>query len=193
MTITGPAADARPVRERILAAAVDRYYAEGIRAASADRLLADAQVSKVTFYRYFPTKDALVVAYLERLAELEREAVLAQRAAHPDDPAAVLAWYAESVGQLSCGPGFRGCPFINAAAELPDPAHPGRQVIAQHRNWLTAQAVELLTALGLRNAGTKAEQLIMLRDGAMMAGYVGEDPASVATRLLAAGRAIASS
>jgi AcrR family transcriptional regulator len=191
MTIADPVpADVRTARERILDAARDRYYAEGIRAASADRLLADARVSKMTFYRHFPTKDDLVVAYLERVAGLERDAVLAQRAAHPGDPAAVLAWYAESVGQLSCGPGFRGCPFINAAAELADPAHPGRRVIAEHRSWLTAQAADLLLALGVSEAQHKAEQLMMLRDGAMMAGYVGGDPESVAGRLLSAGRAV---
>lgn len=55
-----------PVRDRILDAATRRYYAEGIRAVSADRLIADAGVSKVTFYRHFPTKDDLITAYLSR-------------------------------------------------------------------------------------------------------------------------------
>lgn len=176
-------------RERILAAAVKHYYADGIRAASADRLLAEAGVSKVTFYRHFPTKDDLIVAYLEHVAEGERTALLAARAAHPDDPAAVLRWYAAMIGQLSCGAGFRGCPFVNAAAELPDPSHPGRQVAAAHRAWLIAQGAELLAQLGVRDAGNKAGQLMMLRDGAMLAGYV-DDPATVESSLTAAGRAV---
>jgi AcrR family transcriptional regulator len=191
MTITDAAVPgALPPRERILIAAIQRYYADGIRAASADRLLAEAGVSKVTFYRHFPTKDDLVVAYLRRTAELERTVVGTQRAAHPDDPLAVLRWYADTVGEASCGPGFRGCPFINAAAELADPQHPGRRVITEHRAWLTAQAAELLALLGISDPANRAEQLMMLRDGAMMAGYVGRAPESVAQWLISAGRAV---
>jgi AcrR family transcriptional regulator len=191
MTVTDTSpGDALAPRERILAAAAHRYYSDGIRAASADRLMADAGVSKVTFYRHFPTKDHLVLAYLERTAQLERAAVLAERSARAHDPKAVLRWYADSVGQISCGPGFRGCPFINAAAELADPDHPGRRVITEHRDWLTAQAAELVSALGISDAADKAEQLMMLRDGAMMAGYLGRAPESVAAQLTAAGRAV---
>jgi hypothetical protein len=131
--------------------------------------------------------------------------VLAERAAHPGDPGAVLRWYAGVVGDLACGPGFRGCPFINAAAELPDGAHPGRRVIDEHRRWLTGQIAELVTELtgqteqteltdlteqGSPDAASRARQLMMLRDGAMVAGYTGRHPESVAADLLAAGTAI---
>ena len=191
MTVTEAQVPASaPARERILAAASRRFYADGIRAASADRLLAEAGVSKVTFYRHFPTKDDLIVAYLDRVASLQRDAIEAQRAAHPGDPVAVLRWYADALGQLSCGPGFRGCAFINAAAELADPAHPGRLLVSQHRAWLTAQAAELLAEFGADAPEAKAEQLMMLRDGAMMAGYVGHAPESISARLIDAGRAI---
>jgi AcrR family transcriptional regulator len=179
----------RPPRERILAAAVRRYYADGIRAASADRLLTEAGVSKVTFYRHFPTKDDLVVAYLEHVAGAERTALLAIRAAHPDDPAGVLRRYAAMVGQVACGEGFRGCPFINAAAELSDPEHPGRRVVAAHRAWLISQCAELLAQLGVSEAPARAAQLMMLRDGAMLAGYVA-DPATVEQQLVTAARAV---
>jgi AcrR family transcriptional regulator len=179
-----------PARTRILAAAARRYYADGIRAASADRLLAQAGVSKATFYRHFPTKDALVVAYLEWQAAQERERLEAQRALHAGDPAAVLRWYAEAVGHLVCGEGFRGCPFINAAAELSEPSHPGRAVVAAHRAWLVDQAAELLLELGVDRAEAKAGQLMMLRDGAMVAGALGRRPDEVTAQLVAAGRAI---
>lgn len=179
-----------PARDRILAAATRRYYADGIRAASADRLLAEAGVSKVTFYRHFPSKDDLVVAYLEGVAADERAGLADVRAEHADDPAAVLRWYADGIGSLSCAPGFRGCPMINAAAELPDADHPGRRVITEHRTWLTGQAAELLRAMDVTDADAKAEQLMMLRDGAMVAGYVGRSPEAVAASLLAAGRSV---
>jgi AcrR family transcriptional regulator len=180
----------KPVRERILGAAVEQYYAEGIKAVSADKLIAAAQVSKVTFYRHFPTKSELVAAYLQVRSDEERSAVLAAREERAGDPAAVLRWYAEVVGQISCAAGFRGCPFINAAAELPDGDHPGRRVIDEHRTWLTGQIAELLTELGADDASTRAEQLMMLRDGAMVSGYLGRAPEQVTSSLLVAGRAI---
>jgi AcrR family transcriptional regulator len=182
--------DLVPVRERILAAASEQYYTEGIRAVSADKLIAAAHVSKVTFYRHFPTKDALVAAYLDSRSAEERSAVTAARAERAGDPAGVLRWYAGAVGELSCSSGFRGCPFINAAAELPDGDHPGRRIIAEHRAWLARQAAELLTELGVDDADTRAEQLVMLRDGAMVSGYVGRAPEQITTALIAAGRAV---
>ena len=182
--------DLKPVRERIIDAAVEHYYAEGIRAVSADKLIAAAHVSKVTFYRHFPSKSDLVAAYLQIRSDEERSAVLAAREDHAGDPRAVLRWYAEVVGQLSCAAGFRGCPFINAAAELPDGDHSGRQIIDAHRTWLTGQIAEILTEIGADDAGVKAEQLMMLRDGAMVSGYLGRAPEDVTSALIGAGRSI---
>ena len=179
-----------PVRQRILDAATRRYYSDGIRAVSADRLIAEAGVSKVTFYRHFPSKDDLVVAYLEQLSAREKDSVTAERAKHEGDPGAVLRWYADTVGELSCAPGFRGCPFINAAAELADVDHPGRKVAIDHRTWLSFQVAELLAEMKVSDASARADQLMMLRDGAMIAGYLGRDPAAVAASLKAAGKAV---
>lgn len=180
----------KPVRERILDAAAQQYYAEGIRAVSADKLIAAAHVSKATFYRHFPSKDDLVAAYLELRAEQERAVITAQRAELGNDAAAVLLWYADMVGQAVASPGFRGCPFINAAAELPAKSHPGRAIIGEHRAWLISQAAELLTALRVVDAGAKAEQLMMLRDGAMVSGYLSSTPEHVSATLVAGARAI---
>lgn len=180
----------KPARERILHAAIERYYADGIRAVSADKLLAAAGVSKVTFYRHFPTKDALIAAYLQVHAERERGAFMAKRAELPGDPAGVLRWYADAIGEASCAPGFRGCPFINAAAELPEDDHPGRTVINEHRAWLTGQIVELLDQLKVSEPVVKAEQLMMLRDGAMVSGYLGRAPEQTAAALATGARSI---
>jgi AcrR family transcriptional regulator len=180
----------KPVRERILDAAVELYYADGIRAVSADKLIAAAHVSKVTFYRHFPTKDDLVAAYLAVRAEDERAAIAAKRDELADDPAGVLRWYASVVGVSACTPGFRGCPFINAAAEIADADHPGRAIIREHRAWLTRQVSELLGQLGVDHAASRAEQIMMLRDGAMVSGYLGLAPEQVAGDLTTAARSI---
>jgi AcrR family transcriptional regulator len=178
-----------PVRERILDAANEHFYAEGIRAVSADKLIAAAGVSKVTFYRHFPSKDDLVVAYLEGRAAVERQ-VLQQFRADDGDPCATLLAIARGIGGFSCSPGFRGCPFINAAAEFADPAHPARKAIAAHRAWFASFVADLLREMSIDDPEQVADQLIILRDGAMVSGYLGPDPATLADTLVRAGRAV---
>jgi AcrR family transcriptional regulator len=178
-----------PARDRILAAAADLFYARGLRSVSADKIIERAGITKVTFYRHFRTKDDLVVAYLERQAERERDDVAATLARAGGDVDEALRLFAENVGAVSCGPGFRGCPFINAAAEYADSHHPVRQAVAAHRRWLRAVLVELVAPLGLADPAGVADQLVLLRDGAMVSGYLG-DPATVSRSLYRAARAV---
>ena len=174
-----------PVRERILDAAASLFYSEGIRAVSADRIIAEAGTTKVTFYRHFRTKEDLVVAYLQAQSAKIRSA-----AGHlSTDPCAGLLQLAEAMGAETCVPGFRGCPFINAAAEYPDAGSPVRAVVREHREWLHAEVSGRLAQLGAAEPAALADQLLMLRDGAMVHGYVA-DPAGVSGSLVSAGRAI---
>src|SRR5262245_24310920 len=106
------------VHERILDAGSRLFYEDGIRAVSADKVIAAAGVSKVTFYRHFPTKDDLVVAYLGGLAAAEREQLEGLRAAHDGDAAATLAALAQALGDVARSERFRGCAFVNAGAEF---------------------------------------------------------------------------
>ncbi|MCC9196977.1 TetR/AcrR family transcriptional regulator [Arthrobacter sp. zg-Y820] len=174
-----------PVRARILEAAASLFYSEGIRAVSADRIIADAGTTKVTFYRHFRTKEDLVVAYLQ--AQTDRVRAAAEHLS--DDPCTGLLQLAEAMGAETCLPGFRGCPFINAAAEYPDANSPVRAVVRDHRQWLHAEVSGRLTRLGAPDPDALADQLLMLRDGAMVHGYV-SDPAGVAASLVSAGRAL---
>jgi AcrR family transcriptional regulator len=183
-TRTGPA-----TRERILDVATQLFYANGLRAVSADRIVAQVGVTKVTFYRHFPTKEDLIVAYLERRAQWERDAVGSARAAATGKPEEALRMIVDGIGQESCSPGFRGCPFINAAAEYADPDHPIRHVVASHRLWFKGAIEEFLVELGVDDTSRVADQLVLLRDGAMISGYLG-DPQIVADALYNAGRAV---
>lgn len=176
------------VRERIVKAGEELFYAHGLRAVSADKIIERAGVGKVTFYRYFPTKDDLIVAYLERRAAWERAAIMgASKAAHGDVDR-ILSLVSEGIGQEACTAGFRGCPFINAAAEYADPNHPVRQVVDTHRAWFMSALTKLATAAGVDDPAA-AEELMMLRDGAMVTGYLGA-PDRVSTALLSASRAV---
>jgi len=184
----GEAAVKVPMRERIIDAATELFYAHGLRAVSAEKIIAQVGITKVTFYRHFPTKDELIVAYLERRAKWERDAVTGARQA-AGDPADVFRMVAEAIGAESCRPGFRGCPFINAAAEYADPDHPVRQVVDSHRRWFRQATQDLLDEIGVADSARVANELVMLRDGAMVSGYL-SDPATVADALYNASRAV---
>jgi AcrR family transcriptional regulator len=125
----------------------------------------------VTFYRHFPTKDDLIVAYLEQRAAVEREGVSAALAASEGDVDKALQLMAEAIGAAACSPGFRGCPFINAAAEYGDPDSPVRR--DAHRAWYRKTYEDLIAPLDLADQAAVAEALL-LRDGVMIAGYLGD-------------------
>lgn len=178
-----------PMRERIIDAATELFYAHGLRAVSADKIVAQVGITKVTFYRHFPSKDDLIVAYLQRRAAWERSAIEGARQAAGGEPSRAFRIVAEGIGAESCSAGFRGCPFINAAAEYADANHPVRQAVDAHRTWFRQVIQEMLEELEVPQAARVADELVMLRDGAMVSGYL-SDPTTVADALYNAGRAV---
>jgi hypothetical protein len=86
-------------------------------------------------------------------------------------------------------PGFRGCPYINAAAEYADPASAVRKAVATHRDWFRATMREIAVAIGSPDADAAADDLVLLRDGAMISGYLG-NPDDTADALTRAGRTV---
>lgn len=162
-------------RDAVLTAASSLFTSRGIRAVSADRIMAEAGVSKVTFYRHFPSKDDLVVAYLE--AELLRLKSLVGRAGV--DSAQV----SKVFEQQMCQPGFRGCPFMNAAAEYPDPDHPVREVVARFRAWMMGEFAQWASKQGAADPDEAAATIMMLRDGALVEGFVSGEPARAAAAM----------
>lgn len=171
-------------RQAILRAATAEFTTHGIRAVSADKVIADAGVSKVTFYRHFPTKDDLVVAYLE--AELERvQRAVRESGAGDASAEGTAGQWSSALAEEICRPGFRGCPFINAAAEYADPQHPVRGVVSRFREWMIGAIATALAAQGVGHAERVARQIMMLRDGALVEGYVSGDPQRVTAELSA--------
>jgi AcrR family transcriptional regulator len=168
-------------RDRLLRTASALFYAEGLRGVGVDRVIAEAGVTRATFYRHFPGKEDLVVAYLRGVDSAVRE-----RAGEvPAGAAAADAWLRDLtslVGDTLCGAGFRGCAFINAAAEHPDPASPVRQTVRVHREWLEDGVRTAFTAVGHPRPSDAARRWLVLRDGAMVAGYLA-DPAQAQAAL----------
>ncbi|MFJ9352604.1 TetR/AcrR family transcriptional regulator [Streptomyces sp. NPDC101237] len=171
-----------PARERLLSTASRLFYGEGIRGVGVDRVMAEADVARGTFYRHFDGKDDLVRAYLEATDQQIRERV-AEAAREITSPADFLLAVASGIGSEVCGTGFRGCPFINAAAEYPDSASPVHRAVLEHRAWFREVLRDAFQRLGSADPGQSADAMVALRDGAMVAGYLG-DPRIAAAVLL---------
>ncbi|MFE5478213.1 TetR/AcrR family transcriptional regulator [Nocardia sp. NPDC055165] len=157
-------------RERLLDTATRLFYAEGVHTVGIDRIIAEAGIAKATFYRHFKSKDDLVVAYLQREYARQREALESVEG----EGFAAIATTFDALRDISCGPGFRGCPFLNAAVEFTDPAHPVRRVVDDYRTWFRELMAEHLRAGGHSAPGDAARALLLTRDGVTISGGVGD-------------------
>ena len=168
------------MREHILLTADRLFYGEGIRAVSMDRIIASADVAKATMYRHFPTKDALIVAYLHRRNDVVIRAM--RHALDAPGPqadgearvASLFAWLETRVADA----GFRGCTFVLAAGEYGHDEAVRRIVIA-HKNALIDMLQGALEA-GLQAAHPElAEELACVYEGAISEAMVRGDPVVV--------------
>jgi len=170
-----------PAKKRILDTADLLFYDEGIRAVGVDRLISASSVTKATFYKHYRSKDRLIAEYVEHR---HRQAVaeLADLVDQQATAEAVLRALHQSISTWISSPDFRGCPFINAAAEFSDPVHPVRRSVIAHREWFVGTLEQLLRGAGHPLAGEAADDLMLARDGAMTGGYAG-DPIAASTAL----------
>lgn len=154
--------------ERILATADKLFYTQGIRAVGVDTIAAEAGVSKRTLYNHYPSKDALIAAYLTTRFK---------HIAPSDAPAReqILGTF-DRLERMFQTTGFRGCPFVNAVAEMGDPKHAACRIAAefkeQRRQWFR----ELLVRAGAKDPDSLSVQLQILVDGAIATALVRNDP-----------------
>ncbi|NUP49550.1 MAG: TetR/AcrR family transcriptional regulator [Catenulispora sp.] len=160
-------------RERVLGTATRLFYAEGIHTVGVDRVIADASVAKATFYHHFKSKEDLVLAYLSTEYARQRTVLDAVPGTGLDRLSAILT----KLAALSEGPGFRGCPFLNAAAEYPDATTPVRRLVDEYRAWFRTLMLSLLTEADRPDADQKADLLLLIRDGITVAGGLGDQAA----------------
>ena len=167
-----------PARDRLLAAADELFYAEGVHVVGVDRIVERAGVTKASLYNTFGSKDGLVGAYLENHFSRRQRRIAKILAEHTTPRARLLAVFDEVEGMLA-GSAFRGCRFISAAAESA-PGEAGEVVAEQYRAWLWSLLTELAEAAGARNAKHVGRQLFLLYDGAAVAARMDEDRAAAA-------------
>ena len=163
-------------RERIVRAAGDLFYAEGIHAVGVDRVTAAAGVAKATMYQQFRSKDELVAACLQRRAEQWRASVADPVLALPGSAARRVGAVFERLGKAFATPGYRGCPFINAAAEYPGPDGPVAAAIAAHRAQVRGLFAELFAGVPAARRAALTDQLVLLYDGTMVGAQLDQGP-----------------
>jgi AcrR family transcriptional regulator len=153
----------RGARERVLRAATDLFYRQGINATGIEQLAGAARVSKRTLYQHFSSKDELIAAYVRGLSEQGRLS-MPNVFGPPDRPPRerMLALFDLPLGD---GPPL-GCPFLKTAAELADPQHPARLATAQNKRDLIAALTKLAREAGAANPGELGRQIALLFDGA---------------------------
>lgn len=179
-----PDSASRP-RERLLETARRLFYTEGIHTVPVDRLVTEAEVTRATFYRHFPAKEALVEAYL-RATDADLRAMVGEVLGGPGGPQQATVALLELIGQVTCSAGFRGCHFIDAAAEYPDPADPIRVAVADHRAWFQDTVTRLAERAGHPDPGYAGRVLVLLHDGALSAAEL-DDPQQVRDTVVRAG------
>lgn len=160
------------MQERILETADRLFYGQGIRAVGVDTIAAEIGISKRTLYNHFPSKDDLIVAYLSRRL----------RPAPPSDrpPLEQILGAFDRLERTIATGVFRGCPFVNAVAELKEPAHAANKIALAFKEQRRAWFQDLLTKLGVANADSLSMQFLILIDGAIAAAIVRGDPAVAA-------------
>ncbi|NEA45836.1 TetR/AcrR family transcriptional regulator [Streptomyces sp. SID10815] len=181
-TAAGTGRKVSAARERLLATAGQLFYAQGIHTVGVDRLVARAKVTNATFYRHFPSKEDLAVAYLDGVDQAIRAQIDALTATDAP-PGDVLRGIGASLVEQIRSPGYRGCAFLNAAAEFPSPDHPVHRAVVRHRDWFLRTVTGLFADIAGASAEHAGRHFVMLRDGAMSAGYLG-DPVLAGETLL---------
>lgn len=179
-------------RQRILSTADQLFYAHGLRAVGTDRIIAEADVAKASLYRHFPSKDDLIVAFVEQRAERARETLeqVVTRLS-PDPKGRPLAVF-DALRQKLEAPDYRGCAFINSIVELADPEHGAHRAADQHKRDVMHYYSTLLEEAGYAEPAILASQFGLLVDGALVTALREDSPAAadraraVAAILLAA-------
>jgi AcrR family transcriptional regulator len=173
-----------PARERLLAAANELFYAEGVHSVGIDRVIEHAGVAKASLYNTFGSKDELIQAYLQA-----RHATMAGRITRYleryDTPREQLLGVFEAQGELFTEPGYHGCAFVSASAE----ARPGdliEQATDGYRAWVRSLFTELARQAGVPDPAALARVLHLLYDGGGLSARMDHDPAAAAAARSAA-------
>jgi AcrR family transcriptional regulator len=168
----------RSPRERLLAAANELFYNEGVQTVGIDRIIEHAGVAKASLYNTFGSKEALVRAYLESRHARTMDRLTSAVAARTDPRARLLAVF-DSQGEMFTRPDFHGCAFAAASAEAPRGGLV-EQATDSYRGQIRALFTELAEQAGAPDPVTLARQLHLVYDGATQSARMDRDPSVAA-------------
>jgi AcrR family transcriptional regulator len=155
------------VRDRLLAAANELFYQEGIHTVGIERVLERAGVAKASLYSTFGSKDELVRAYLLARHERRQARINARLARYQSPREKILAIF-DLIAELAAEPNFRGCAFVRASSEGPSGESKVAQVCADTRAWTRGLYTELARQAGVSDPDEVGRRLVLLYDGAMV-------------------------
>lgn len=170
----------KPAKERLLATASRLFYQEGLRATGIDRIIAEAGVAKMSFYRHFPTKNDLIVAFLEQRHSNWMAWFQAAVEKRLEAPGVGLEVIAQALEEWFSEPDYRGCAFINAMAEggvSVDPAV--REVSVRHKADLEDFVRRLAGRLDFADPEQVAKETMVIVEGMIVRYQMTVDPACI--------------
>ena len=176
-----PRKPAPGTRDRILDTAARLFYDHGIHAVGQQQVVEECGCGKNLLYREFPSKDELVVAYLERKRREWATNFATTIRPFAGDPAAQLVALVQDAADRVAEPGYRGCPFQNVHAEFPDPEHPANRISVEHRAEILSALRNLAEEAGASDPQTLAGRVLLIVDGVYANGaLLGSHGASAA-------------
>jgi len=181
----------KDLRGHILETASNLFYRHGVRAVGVDLVTQEAGVAKTSLYRYFPTKDDLVVAFLEREDADFWSVWDAVAQSHAGDPAGEIDAHMRWIGERLSRSNYRGCPQINVAAEFAESNHPARRVARSHMQALRARLADIARRMGVARPDRLGVQLALLVNGAFASSGL-LAPEEAIDALVASARALVS-
>lgn len=174
-------------RERLLSAADELFYAEGVQSVGIDRVIEHAGVAKASLYNLFGSKEGLVRAYLEARHNGVTDQLTAAVDRHQNPRRRILAVF-DAQAQMFAQPGFRGCAFVSAFAEAPLGGLVARAA-GDYRTWMRALFIDLAEQAAASDPPELGRQLLIVFDGGSTAAWMDQDP-SIASSSRAAVEAL---
>lgn len=177
---------ARNLQDHILQTASGLFYSQGIKATGVDAIVKAAGTTKMSLYKYFPSKDDLVLAHLRKSREAILTRILTGVEARADQPRQKLLAVFAVFDELLSSPEFRGCPFINASAEFAEQANPVQRAAAEFSDEFRQLLTDLAEQAGAAHPDELSKQLAMLISGAIVSEQMRRESGAMRTASAAA-------
>jgi AcrR family transcriptional regulator len=163
-------------RQRIVETAERLFYAQGVRSVGIDRIIAEAEVAKMTLYNHFSSKDDLILAVLQYREEKVNEMFARSMERHTRKGMDRLEAFFAALKDWFKSPGFRGCSFINASVELADASHPASQFAAEHKEGFHEMLKEIIKQTRGAKAASVAPAVALMVEGAIVSAVMEGKP-----------------